>query len=126
MQGKRREIFGWAAGQWRGGTGGSGSRVPGAYDKEKLISRSGAREVEKLVGHATWSIGGYCDINPGARESRGRTIGEHGQDCGICQLRGLSTWQRTVGCTHGLKLHPPPPAPRKPVVLEAWAPMWQC
>lgn len=125
MQGKRTEIFGWAAGQWRGGVGG-GSRIPGAFDKEKLISRSGAREVEKLVGHATWSIGGYCDINPGARESRGRTVGEHGQDCGICQLRGvihvaedcrMYTWSETV---------PPPPPPPPPGSLLSWKLGLQC
>lgn len=44
---KEREICGWTAGQWPGG-----SRAPGACDKEKLASMSGASEVKKLAGQA--------------------------------------------------------------------------
>lgn len=61
------------------GLQGSGPRAVGS----KVAGRYGASEVEKLAGRATWSVGGYHDIDPGASGSHGKTVGMHGRGCGI-------------------------------------------
>lgn len=75
-------------------------------NKEKVANRSEAREVEKLVGQATWCIGGCGDMDHRTRESQGSPVGEHGQDCGIRFDYGGIRGQRMLECVHGLRLPP--------------------
>lgn len=80
------------------------SSGPGAVGS-KVASRSGASEVEKPAGKATWSIRGYPDIDSGASESHVRTVGTNGQgrdiyvcygDICVAEDSKMRTWPNTT------------------------------
>lgn len=100
VQVKRREIFGWAVESWPRGT-----RVPGACDKEKVANRSEAREVEKLVGQATWCIRGCGDMDQRPEKAKGALLGSMNRAMAFVSYGGIMG-QRTLECAHGLRLPP--------------------
>lgn len=94
VQVKRREIFGWAVESWPRGT-----RVPGACDKEKVANRSEAREVEKLVGQATWCIRGCGDMDQRPEKAKGALLGSMNRAVAFVSYGGIHGAEDSRMCT---------------------------
>lgn len=89
------------------------SRGPGALgslvhvtNKEKVANRSEAREVEKLVGQATWCIGGVVTWTIGPEKAKGALLGSMDRVVAFMSVMEASVCQRTLECSHGLRLLP--------------------